>query len=166
MREPMRPDAAFDSFQKVVYAKASHVREARRRRDVFRSAFNTLDDVTEVIPSGSLARGTQLDPIHYVDLIVVFDAAAHRDWGDERGSAEAALEYTGGMVTQLLGATDGSIREYVRHTELRNHVVKCFLESRWEVEHESFRRAFAVEVMPAFRIQSRLRVPERRNDRW
>lgn len=48
---------AFKTFQDVVNADITHVREARTRRDLFKGAFGTEDDVKEVIASGSLARG-------------------------------------------------------------------------------------------------------------
>ena len=64
---------AFKTFQDVVNADIPHVREARTRRDLFKGAFGAEVDVKEVIASGSLARGTHKDPIHDVDVIVVFD---------------------------------------------------------------------------------------------
>ncbi len=73
----MRPDTAFDTHQVVVNADPDSVHEARHRRNVFCDAFGTLSEVSETIPSGSLARGTQRDPIHDVDLIMVFDADEH-----------------------------------------------------------------------------------------
>ena len=42
------------------------VAEARRRRNLFCSAFQTDADVTECVHSGSLARGSQKDPINDV----------------------------------------------------------------------------------------------------
>jgi hypothetical protein len=71
----------FDELQQAVDAAIEAVNEARRRRDVFRSALPTSDDVHEVGPSGSLARGTHKDPIHDVDLVTVFDEAAHSNVG-------------------------------------------------------------------------------------
>src|ERR1700722_7176802 len=64
----MLVDEAFDIFQKKVDADSWYVRKARHRRDLFGTAFKRLDDVIDVIPSGSLARGTQLNPINDVDL--------------------------------------------------------------------------------------------------
>ena len=156
----MKPTTAFGRFQTAVNAAPEHVKEARARRNIFCSAFGTLPDCLEQIPSGSLARGTQRDPIHDVDLIMVFDSVQHPDWDTGGGSAEAALEYVRGQVTDLLGVTHGRHARKVRHTLLRNHVVKCFLDDPDDPD------AFAVEVMPALRVAGGLRVPERRNDRW
>ena len=51
---------AFKTFQDVVNADITHVREARTRRDLFKGAFGTEDDVKEVIASGiARARDTQ-----------------------------------------------------------------------------------------------------------
>jgi predicted nucleotidyltransferase len=156
----MKPSTAFDDYQSFVNADPEHVKEARRRRNVFCNAFMTLKEVRETIPSGSLARGTQRDPIHDVDLIVVFDDGEHPDWDDGAGSAEAALLHTRELVTALLGATVGTFAKEVRRVDLRNHVVKCFLDDPDDPD------AFAVEVMPALRRRPTLRVPERVDDRW
>jgi hypothetical protein len=156
----VKPTTAFDQFQTVVNADPAHVQEARDRRNAFCRAFATLPDCTEQLPSGSLARGTQRDPIHDVDLIMVFDPAQQPAWDGGAGSAEAALEYLRDRVKDLLGATGGSHDRKVRHTLLRNHVVKCFLDDPDDPD------AFAVEVMPALRVPDGLRVPERNDDCW
>jgi len=162
----MHPDDAFDEFQDKVNADALHVWKARHRRNIFADAFEPLEDVTDVIPSGSLARRTQLDPIHDVDLIMVFDRAAHPDWGEDGDSAEAALRYARKRVRALLGDQSSLTRHVVGTTLLRNHVVKCFLDPRFLAEDKGFRGMFAVEVMPALREGSALLLPERRRHRW
>jgi hypothetical protein len=155
----MRPDSAFNIHQTVVNAAAESVREARRRRNFFCDAFRRQRDVTETIPSGSLARGTQRDPIHDVDLIIVFRQEDHPDWDTGNGSAQDALEYVRGQVTDLLGVTAGTVAQEVRLTHLRDHVVKCFLDDPEDPD------AFTVEVMPVFRrAAGGLRIPERSND--
>jgi hypothetical protein len=157
----MTPDTAFASHQTAVNATFDSVQEARRRRNFFCDALGSQADVKEALPSGSLARGTQRDPIHDVDLIIVFRQDDHPDWDGGSGSAEAALEYLRGRVTDLLGIAAGTVKREVRLTNLRNHVVKCFLD---DPEDEN---AFAVEVMPALRREEGgLRIPERHNDRW
>lgn len=67
----MKVSTAFDTYQRVVNAPKEQMIEARRRRDLFRDAFASETD--KVSPSGSLARGTQHDPIKDVDTILVFD---------------------------------------------------------------------------------------------
>ncbi|HEX3960939.1 MAG TPA: nucleotidyltransferase domain-containing protein, partial [Trebonia sp.] len=89
----MHVNDAFDMFQGKIDADPYHVLKARHRKNIFADALITLNDVTETVPSGSLARGTQLDPIHDVDLITVFDKNAHPDWGEEGDSADRALKY-------------------------------------------------------------------------
>jgi len=155
----MRAETAFGNHQSVVNAAPESVREARRRRNFFCDAFGKQPDVAETVPSGSLARGTQRDPIHDVDLIIVFRQEDHPDWDTGNGSAEAALEYIRGQVTDLLGVTAGTFAQEVRRAHLRNHVVKCFLDDPDDLD------AFAVEVMPALRrAGGGLRIPERNNE--
>jgi hypothetical protein len=151
----MKTDTAFNTHQTVVNAAPESVREARRRRNFFCDAFGKQPDVAETIPSGSLARGTQRDPIHDVDLIKVFQQEDHPDWDTGNGSAETALEYTRGQVTALLGVTAGTFAQEVRLTRLRTHVVKCFLDDPEDDD------AFTVEVLPALRREEGgLRIPE------
>jgi Second Messenger Oligonucleotide or Dinucleotide Synthetase domain len=157
----MQVSTAFGLFQTEVNADPPAVTEGRRRRDLFVDGLDPLDDVIRVIPSGSLARGTQLDPIHDVDLIVEFAPAEHSDWGTPGQSADDALTYLAGQVMRRLGATNGIVGREVRLTSKRNHVVKCFLD-----DPES-KNPFAVEVAPALRQDDgSLLLPERHNSRW
>jgi hypothetical protein len=157
----MQVATAFGQFQTVVNADPVSVAEARRRRNLFRDAFTPLPDVAEVIASGSLARSTQLDPIHDVDLIVVFAPDGHTEWGAAGSSADDALSYVARLVMSTLGATNGTIATEVRLTSKRNHVVKCFLDDP-EAENP-----FAVEVAAALRQpDGSLLLPERHNSRW
>lgn len=163
----MLVDEAFDIFQKKIDADSWHVRKARHRRDLFGTAFKGLDDVIDVIPSGSLARGTQLDPINDVDLIVTFDSTAHADWGEEGESAGAALNYIKDQVRLHLGSEASPLRNVVGQMLPRNHVIKCFLDPRFLAEDKDFSGFFAVEVMPALRKDSgALLVPERKKKHW
>src|SRR5687768_15850757 len=123
----MSVNSGFDVLQQTVDADIDHVRKARRRRDVFRTELPTAEDVVEVIPTGSLARGTHKDPIHDVDVVVIYDAAAHPTWGEPGDSAREALEHTRDLVKEKLGSDEGS-GEQVRLTSLQNHAVKCFLD--------------------------------------
>ncbi|MEZ0108761.1 hypothetical protein ABH920_002762 [Catenulispora sp. EB89] len=157
----MQVSTAFGQFQTIVNADPSSVAEARRRRNLFRDALQPLRDVVSVIPSGSLARATQLDPIHDVDLLVEFVPAEHPEWGSPGGSADDALTYLAGQVMRTLGATSGTVANEVRLTSKRNHVVKCFLD---DPEAED---PFAVEVAVALRqSDGSLLLPERYNSRW
>ena len=151
---------AFEQYQQVVNAPKEAVISARERRKLFEDALGNRDDVLEVVSSGSLARGTHKDPIHDVDLIVVYDESAHPDWGIAGASAADALGVTGATVNELLGATNGSHARAVRLASPRNHAVKCFLDDPKD------ENAFTVDVMPAFRREGKLFVPESANDQW
>jgi hypothetical protein len=154
-------DAAFDELQTEVNAPPESVTEARRRRDLFRDAFGGEGDVTETLPSGSLARGSQKDPINDVDVIIVFDGNDHPDWGLPGSSAGEALDHVQQRVHELLGETDGSFAKEVRLAQARNHAVKCWLDDP-EVEG-----AFTVDVTPALRQREEvLLIPEKGSSRW
>lgn len=150
---------SFKSFQSVVNADPEAVKEARRRRRIFEGAFLAEDDVTEVVPSGSLARGTHKDPIHDVDIVVVFDPASHSGWGVSGASAEEALLHSQDLVRTLLGS-NGRIDQIVRRADKRNHAIKCFLDDPDDPD------AFTVDVMPALRTEAGFVVPESYTKKW
>lgn len=156
----MNVTSAFDDYQRHVNASPDSVKEARRRRDLFKSAFGADTDVVEVIASGSLRRGTQRDPINDVDVIVIFDRSKHEDWGRPGTSAADALNYTRQRVNTLLGATNGTHAKEVRLARTRNHAVKCFLDDPED------RHAFTVDAMPAFRTEEGLLIPEVLSEDW
>ncbi len=52
----------FDDLQGTANASAEAVKEARRRRDVFRDALGRTADVMEVIATGSISRGPTRTP--------------------------------------------------------------------------------------------------------
>lgn len=151
---------SFATFQTAVNASPDSVGEARRRRRIFESAFLAEDDVLEVVPSGSLARGTHKDPIHDVDLIVIYDRDAHPEWGGPGASAAEALDHTRSRVNTLLGATNGERERLVRLARWRNHAVKCFLDDPDDPQ------AFTVDVMPAFRLSTGIEIPEVMSQSW
>lgn len=158
----MNVTEAFGEYQNTVNADPAAVKEARRRRDLFKDALTDCDDVKKVKPSSPLARGTHKDPIHDVDLIVEFDAADHPDWGDDGDSAADALEHTSTLVNQTLGATNGTHGHEVRLASPRNHAVKCFLD-----DPEDDEDAFTVDAMPALRQpDGTYLVPEKVNSTW
>ncbi|GAB3578173.1 hypothetical protein GCM10027406_13930 [Leifsonia lichenia] len=150
---------SFKSFQSVVNADPEAVKEARRRRSIFEIAFSSQADVVEVVPSGSLARGTHKDPIHDVDLVVVFDAALHSTWGQTGASADDALLHAQERVRTLLGSK-GEIDQIVRRADKRNHAVKCFLDDPDDAN------ALTVDVMPALRTDVGFLVPENYSQQW
>jgi hypothetical protein len=156
----MNVNDAFETFQRIVNADIKQVRSARSRRDLFKNAFNKEPDVSEVVPSGSLARGTHKDPINDVDVVIIYDEDDHPDWGQDGDSAEDALNYTRKRVNHLLGATHGTHARAVRLAEPRNHAVKCFLDDKDDPD------AFTVDAMPAFRRDGALLVPEKQSRGW
>lgn len=151
---------AFNQLQSAADADRNQVKEARARRDKFRDAFSPEDEIDEVIPSGSLARSTQREPINDVDLVVVFDADEHPDWGEDGPSAGDALDHLRKRIRALLGNDEGSFGQIVRLASPRNHAVKCFLDDPDDPD------AFTVDVMPALRRAGHLLVPEKKNTTW
>ncbi|GAA1119124.1 MULTISPECIES: hypothetical protein [Streptomyces] len=157
----MRIDEAFDDFQRSVNEDVGQTRLARDRRDLFKRALISEPDVTEAFGSGSLRRSTQLKPINDVDIIAVYDASQHPDWGSPGLSAEHALDHTRSQVNRLLGKTNGSHGNEVRLALPRNHAVKCFLD---DPDDEN---AFTVDVMPALRqADDTLLIPEKLAQTW
>ncbi|MDV6286643.1 SMODS domain-containing nucleotidyltransferase [Rhodococcus jostii] len=152
---------AFDDYQKTIDADHGQVKLARRRRDTFVSAFNSADDVTAVVKSGSLQRSTQLKPIHDVDIIAVFDSDRYPHWGQPGDSSEEALGRAHDIATELLGATSGTVERLIRRANPRNRAVKCFIDPP---EQE---KAFTVDVMPALRqSDGTLLLPSKRDREW
>jgi len=152
---------AFDEFQDRVDADPQHVRAARDRRAKFIEALRSDPNVVEVVQSGSLARSTQLDPIHDVDLIAVFDPAAHLDWGDDGSSSADALGVVHDLVRRTLADPGGSHDELVRLANPRNRAVKCFVDDP-DSDHP-----FTVDVMPALRNgDGTLLLPSTVDKRW
>jgi len=163
----MAPDDGFRSFSHAIESDPLGVLLAKWQRDKFIGKLKQLPDVVEVIPSGSLTRGTQIGRIHDVDLIVVFDKNAHPDFG--RGgpeSAQAAMTYLQGKLLEKLHPLsddllpEGAREGLVRDTEQRRHVVTC--RGGWIGEFTGIiPSAPPVDVMPAVREGSHLLVPER-----
>jgi hypothetical protein len=157
----MNVQSGFDHMQSEVNVDPADLAEARRRRDIFRTGLGAEPDVEKVIPSGSLARGSHADPVHDVDLIVIFDSGQHPDWGLPGSSAEVALSYLGEQVNRLLGVTNGTYDQLVRLAVPRNHAVKCFLDDPDDPD------GFTVDAMPALRqTDGTLLVPEKDSTKW
>lgn len=148
-------------MQGEVNAEPKAVAEARRRRDMFRDAFDGEFDVVRTLPSGSLARGSQIEPINDVDLVMVFSADDHPTWGRPGASAGEALDELQNRVRELLGVTEGTFAQEVRLAKPRNHAVKCWLD---DPEEEG---AFTVDVSPALEVDGQvLLIPERQGNKW
>jgi hypothetical protein len=128
---------------------------------VFKKAFKAESDVAEAFGSGSLARSTQLDPVHDVDLVIVYHSEDHPDWGQPGESAGEALEHARQRAKYLLGATDGTVDQLVRYTLPRDRAVKCFIDP------PEFEDAFTVDVMPVLRqTDGTLLIPSTRSEEW
>jgi len=151
---------AFDGLQREVNVDRGADVKARERRDIFRSAFTPEPDVARVFPSGSLARGSQIAPIHDVDMVIVFDAAEHPTWGSPGDSAEEALSEVRERVHELLGQSNGTCAQEVRRADVKNHSLKCFLDDPGQ------ENAFTVDVVPALAYNSHLLIPQARNKQW
>jgi hypothetical protein len=166
----MSLNEAFLTLQENVNADPLQVEEARQRREMFQLAFADEPDAVTSVPSGSLARGSQIEPINDVDLLWVYDANAHAEWGQPGASAGAALEYTRDQVNRLLGSEQalitlfgdaGRFMKWVRHTRLQHHAVKCFLDEPGEDG------AFTVDVVPALvRQPNGFFIPQTSNNEW
>lgn len=156
----MNVDEGFDQLQTEVDVPPDVMKEARRRRDLFRSALLLADDVVEVISSGSLARGTHKDPLHDVDLIAVFDPEDHEGWGKPGTSAEESMDHLADLITGFLGP--GGLEGYeVRLVRKQNHALKCFMD---DPDDE---RPFTVDVAPALRHPERgFWIPELKSASW
>jgi predicted nucleotidyltransferase len=153
---------AFQDLQNEVNADPEQVAEARRRRNLFRDdAFDPEPDIDKTYASGSLARGSQIEPIKDVDLLIVFNREDHLDWDGGPGTAEQALKETQQRVRELLGADGGRVAKEVRLTRIQNHAVKCFLDDPNDPD------AFTVDVVPALRHEERgFEIPEKDSDKW
>lgn len=154
---------AFDAYQKTIDADPAQVALARERRDIFVDALDSTEGVVEVIKSGSLQRSTQLEPIHDVDLIAVFNSEQYPSWGQPGDSSAEALKHVHDLVVSLLGTGQGSVDQVVRLALFsdRNRAVKCFIDPP---EQEN---AFTVDVMPALRqADGSLLLPSTKHEQW
>ena len=160
----MGSDDGFDAFGEEIESDPLGVLLAKWRRDAFTRKLERLPDVIEVIPSGSLARGTHIGPVHDIDLIVVFDKSAHPDYGSGAESARAAMTYLENKLLEQLHPLSGT-EALIKGTEQRTHVVNCHGVSAGPYA-EFIPSPPPVDVMPAVREKpsllerSHLLVPE------
>jgi hypothetical protein len=158
----MESDDGFDAFGKEIKSDPLGVLLAKWQRDAFIRKLERLPDVIEVIPTGSLARGTHIGPLHDVDLVVVFDKSAHPGFGSEPESAGTALTYLENKLIELLHPLSGA-DALLKGTEQRTHVVKCddrivkCSGGSAGPYAEIFPTAPPVDVMPAVREKPYLR---------
>lgn len=153
---------SFDALQQEINADVKVVQVARQRRDTFKAALSTAPDVNIVWGSGSLARSTQLQPVHDVDLVVEFDASQHPEWGENGGSAADAIERCRDLVNERLSVENGTHAKLVRqvNTANRNRAAKCFIDP------PGAENAFTVDVMPALRRSDGILIPFKSENRW
>ena len=163
----MTPETAFKEYQSTVNADPDQLAEARLRRDAFVSALEAEDDTDRARAIGSLARKTQKAPLNDVDVVVVYDAEDHPDWGGNAVNATAAdaLVHTADRIKALLGPDgsktdllnpDGGNDLNVRLAHKKRHSVKCFLDKAGDDD------SFTVDVVPAIvHPHGGLWIPER-----
>jgi predicted nucleotidyltransferase len=161
----MESDDGFRSFSQAIKSDPIVVLLAKWRRDSFADRLKQLPDVVDVIPSGSLARGTQIGPVHDVDLIVVYDRSKHLDYGNENKSpevvksAEDAITHTEKQLLEQLHPWSGKTLPK-DETEQHTHVVTYRGDFPGPYA-EVIPSAPPVDVMPAVRQGSHLLIPER-----
>lgn len=161
----MESDEGFQSFSQAIKSDPIAVLLAKWRRDSFAEKLKQLPDVIDVIPSGSLARGTQIGPVHDVDLIVVYDKSKHPDYGKEKKS-EAAIQSAEDSITHTKNKLLEQLHPWIgktlpdNETELHSHVV-TYRGDFAGIYAEVIPSAPPVDVMPAVREGSHLLIPER-----
>jgi hypothetical protein len=158
----MESDGGFRSYSHAIESDPIGVLLAKWRRDAFIAKLKQLPDVADVIPSGSLVRGTQIGPVHDVDLIVVFKRSEHPDYGSGRESAQAAMAHLENRLLEQLHPWRGAKGGLLKETEQRTHVVTYRGDSAGPFA-EIIPSAPPVDVMPAVRGGSHLLIPERGN---
>lgn len=158
----MDSNEAFDRLDENIRTNPLAVLLAKWNRDSMIAALLKIPGVIAVVPSGSLARGTHIGPLHDIDLIVIVD----RSWIGGSGSAELALQRLRDAIVAQLGGGPGSESSLVEKAEPRNHVVRCDLDISLGWLDDLIPSVPPFDIMPAVREGSHLLVPEKRNDRW
>ena len=160
----MESDDGFAAFSRAIASDPIGVLLAKWRRDVITRKVMRIPGVVEVIPTGSLARGTQIGPVRDADLVAVFDKSDHPGNGIKGRSEEAvksaadAIEYLDNGLLEQLRAW--SVIGLLKETEQRTHVVTC--AGDWAGPFKDFIPvAPPVDVLPAVREGSHLLIPER-----
>lgn len=149
----MTPETAFKQFETTVNADPARLKEARLRRDAFVDAFKDEPDIVDAFAIGSLARKTQMAPLHDVDILVTYDGQLVTNppphfvgW-----AGSVALRETAHHIMRMLGPRgirldllnrDGGSALHVRETFIKRHAVECAFSL-------DGRGAFTVDVVPA-----------------
>ena len=162
----MESDLGFEAFSRAIATDPIGLLFAQWRRDYFVSKLMEVPGVVRVIQSGSLTRGTQIGPVHDVDLIVVIDRDVHPEFGtkgsstEAKESAQAAITYLEAKLIEQLHPGRESTGGLLKETEQRRHVVKY--NDDWLGPFKEFiPSAPPVDVMPALEEGSYLLIPER-----
>ena len=101
---------AFKTFQDVVNADITHVREARTRRDLFKGAFGTEDDVKEYFK-------TEMDTEDYSEYVAqygygyIYRAVTFNNVGQYLQEQNPAPAYTDISEIIVPAATDDTTAE-------------------------------------------------------
>ena len=131
--------------------------QARRLQQFFVDALATNENGGKAASYGSLSRGTHVDPIRDVDVLLVFDPALRPDWGGGDGkSPDQALAEVERMVADAAEMTiwQGS-------TQLGDHSVKHF------PAHTGTGFSAFVDIVPALPTGTgTLLIPNRAEARW
>lgn len=160
----MESDDDFAAFSRAIASDPIGVLLAKWRRDVITRKVMRIPGVVEVIPTGSLARGTQIGPVHDVDLVAVFDRSKHPGYGI-KGKSEEAVKSAEGAIALLENGLLEQLHPWLeigllKETEQRRHVVT--LHGDWAGPFKDIIPvAPPVDVLPAVREGSHLLIPER-----
>jgi hypothetical protein len=163
----MESDLGFKAFSQAIKTDPIGLLFAQWRRDYFVGQLMKVPGVARIIQSGSLARGTQIGPVHDVDLIVVFDPDVHPGFAikgtstEAQASAQAAIAYLEAeLIEQLHPGRESDGGGLLKETEQRRHVVNY--NDNWLGPFKGFiPSAPPVDVMPAVQEGTHLLIPER-----
>jgi hypothetical protein len=94
--------AIFDKARRRIAVPDEVLKEARERRDRIREVVAEEFAVLRTFPSGSLAHGTQNDPLNDADAGVVLDRRVYEELGpDRRGPCQMVEEVRGVLKERL-----------------------------------------------------------------
>lgn len=123
----------------------------------FAAPFGPGDGVVQVIPTGSVVRGTSTGQISDFDVIFVLD---HKP-----ASVQGALDEMRDRITRKHGVGQGTHSGMVKGTELDNQVVTCHLDAGGPYL-DFLGSSPTIEVLPAYREGAHLVIPELSDPDW